>query len=130
MSLSPFRILTDENIDRSVSEYLREKGFDVFSVKASPLQGKQDIDILNFAMAESRIIITHDTDFTTIVYTDRVAFKGIIFLQPGHIIPSLTIQTLDSLLTHTIDLLVPFIIIAENKNGAIKIRVRNNVEIK
>ena len=81
-------------------------------------------------MTESRIVLTHDTDFTTIVYTDRVAFKGIIFLQPGHIIPAHTIQTLDILLTQTIDFLVPFIIIAENRNGTIKIRVRNNIEIK
>ena len=130
MSLSSFKLLTDENIDRSISEYLRSKGFDVYSVKGSSLEGKADIDILGFAMTESRIVLTHDTDFTTIVYTDRVAFKGIIFLQPGHIIPAHTIQTLDILLTQTIDFLVPFIIIAENRNGTIKIRVRNNIEIK
>ena len=122
--------MTDENIDWSVSEYLRTKGFDVFSVKGSYLEGKPDIDILHFALTESRVVLTHDTDFTTIIYTDRIDFIGLIFLQPGHIVPAYTIQTLDILLTQDIDFLVPFIIIAENRNGTVKVRVRNNIEIK
>jgi predicted nuclease of predicted toxin-antitoxin system len=130
MSLHGFKLLTDENIDTTITEYLRSNGFDVFSVKGSSLQGKSDIDILTYALSESRIILTHDTDFTTIVYTNKIAFRGIIFLQPGHIVPSHIIQTLDILLAQSIEPIVPFIIIAENRNGTIKIRIRNTVEIK
>jgi predicted nuclease of predicted toxin-antitoxin system len=130
MSLSSFKLLTDENIDRSISEYLRAKGLDVFTVKGSHLEGRPDIEILHFAMTESRVVLTHDTDFTTIIHTNRIDFIGIIFLQPGHILATFTIQTIDILLAQDIDFRVPFIIVAENRNGTIKMRVRNNVEIK
>jgi predicted nuclease of predicted toxin-antitoxin system len=129
MIFSSFKILADENIDQSVVAYLKSKNLDVYSVKDSHLHGSPDSDILSFAVSQQRVILTHDTDFTTIVYTDRAAFLGIVFLQPGHIQPSYTIQSLTVLLEQDIQLKVPFIIILENKNELVKIRIRNSITI-
>ena len=129
MTLSEFKLLTDENIDLSISEYLRSQGFDVFAVKRSELQGKADIDIHAFAMSQNRVILTHDTDFSEIVYKNKTAFIGLIYLQPGHIQPAFTIQTLAGVLSQNMEVQSPFIIVAENKGTTIKIRVRNNVDV-
>ena len=130
MNLRSFRFLADENIDYSVSDYMTAIGLDVFSVKGSHLESKPDTVLLAYALLENRIVITHDTDFTTIAYKDKAAFIGILFLQPGHFAPAFTIQTLETLFVQDISLEIPFIIVAENSKGNIRIRIRNNVAIK
>ena len=129
MSLFSFKLLADENIDKSVTEYLISQGFDVYCVKGGHLEGRSDLEVLSFGMQEQRVILTHDTDFTTIAYTDKVAFVGIVFLQPGHIIPTFTLQTIKAVLSQHMELVAPFIIVAENKKTSIKIRLRNNIII-
>lgn len=50
---------------------------------------------------------------------------GVIFLRPGHIDYSFTIQTLESILATALQAEVPFIIVAERTGNDIKIRLRN-----
>ena len=56
MSWKNFKFLTDENIDNEVVALLKRKGFDVFDIKEQALWGMSDIDILNKAYIEQRIV--------------------------------------------------------------------------
>jgi predicted nuclease of predicted toxin-antitoxin system len=57
------RLLTDENIARSVTRGLIAEGYDVLDVKQQEWHGRSDEELIATAEKEKRIIVTHDTDF-------------------------------------------------------------------
>lgn len=73
---------------------------------------------------EERVIITHDSDFGTLVFREKVEFTGIIYLRPGHFLTSFTQRTIDVILKADLKLKIPFILVAENKGNSVKMRVR------
>jgi len=122
---SEFKLLTDENIQTTIVEYFRTLGFDVKDVKEEGLSGSTDEFLLNLAIQNERVIITHDSDFGNIVYQKDIDFTGIIYLRPGHFLPNFTKQTIDAILEANPELNPPFILVAENKVDNVKIRIRN-----
>ena len=119
--------LADENINTVVIDFLKSQSFDTIDVFSLQLNSKPDKDILITAKQLDRVVLTHDSDFGQIIFTEKIDFKGVIYLQPGHIQPQLTIQTLQVIINSTVELIEPFIIVAEHKQGNIKIRVRNSI---
>jgi predicted nuclease of predicted toxin-antitoxin system len=75
------RLLANENIPAPLIAALRELGYDVASVlEASP--GLEDPQILASAVAESRILLTCDTDFGELAFRHRLpAQSGVILLR-------------------------------------------------
>lgn len=57
------KFLTDEHVARAIVVGLRQRGIDVVSLPEANLLGSSDIDLLNYAHADGRIIVTHDSDF-------------------------------------------------------------------
>lgn len=53
---------TDENVAEAVALGLRRRGFDVSTTVETGLRGASDEQQLAHAVAESRVIITHDAD--------------------------------------------------------------------
>ena len=119
------RFLTDENIDPLVVAWLRQTGFDVKDIKEEKLSGLTDKNILDVATTETRVILTHDSDFGKIVYTDYTLQTGIIFLRPGHINAQIHLASLKAIFDSGPELRFPFILVAENSSDKIKIRIRN-----
>jgi len=124
------KYLADENIDPEVIDFFVKDGYDFRNVFQEQLQSTDDKAIIQKAKTLDRIIITHDTDFGHIIFTERVPFTGIIYLQPGHIEARFTIQTLQQLFNSDIELVQPFIVVTEHKGIEIKIRVRNSILLK
>jgi predicted nuclease of predicted toxin-antitoxin system len=61
MNRSDLRFLVDFNVGQAVSEYLRTAGYDVsFVGELDPRM--DDVDILDLAVREGRIVVTMDTD--------------------------------------------------------------------
>jgi predicted nuclease of predicted toxin-antitoxin system len=56
----------DENVDPAVAEGLRRRGIDVTLPVDSGLIGADDAAHLAYAIAEQRVIVTHDEDFLAI----------------------------------------------------------------
>ena len=52
----------DENVPQAVALGLRRRGFDVSTTVETGLRGADDEQQLAHALAESRVIITHDAD--------------------------------------------------------------------
>jgi predicted nuclease of predicted toxin-antitoxin system len=61
-------ILLDENIPKSVKEWLKRKGFTTTSVSETNLKGARDVDIARYAQKNKLTILTMDTDFAQIYY--------------------------------------------------------------
>lgn len=125
MKLIDYPILADENIKTSLVLHLREKGFDVKSVREEKLFASPDVALLRLAQFEKRVIVTQDDDFAKIVFTQKISFIGIIHLQPGHFAGNIHIQTFNSILQLDPDLTSPFIISAVNDGVSTKIKVRH-----
>lgn len=63
---SPLRLLVDAGVGTAVEGWLRAAGHDVAAVRDRDPR-MPDQDILTWAVAEQRIVITMDTDFGELV---------------------------------------------------------------
>ena len=57
------RILTDENVPRSMVQALRNANHDTATASELGLSGRPDIDLLLFCNQNGRILVTNDKDF-------------------------------------------------------------------
>lgn len=124
MKLRGAALMTDENIHPDVVAYLRSQGCEVFDVKERKLFGASDVDLIQQAYTEQRVILTHDSDFGTLAIAAQKPIYGIVYLRPGHIRPEYTIGTLIVLFDQELDLTPPFIVVAKRNDECVKIRVR------
>ncbi len=54
------RLYADEQFPRPVVEYLRRLGHDVLTVQAAGNSGKPDLEVLSFAIADQRAVLTQN----------------------------------------------------------------------
>lgn len=72
--------LVDECTGPSVGRWLRESGYDVYSVpEQSP--GWSDRQVLAHAVSEGRIVISNDKDFGELVFKNRLPHCGIVLMR-------------------------------------------------
>jgi predicted nuclease of predicted toxin-antitoxin system len=125
LRLHDFGLLADENVNPHVVEYLRERGLDVLDVKETLLVGRPDVELIKVALAENRVIVTHDRDFGRLAVASLEPMVGILFLRPGHKDASFTIGMLEAVLSTELEVTPPFILVAVRTQSGISIRVRS-----
>ena len=75
------RFLADENIPRDLIAALRDGGNDVVSAKES-FRAAPDRELLAFAGAEQRVIVTQDKDFGELAFRHRLpASSGVVLFR-------------------------------------------------
>ena len=80
--MSNIRYYTDEHVSRAVIRGLRERGIDILSVPEADMMGAKDDEHLEFALRESRVLFTQDTDFLRLAAEGR-EHAGIIHAPQG-----------------------------------------------
>lgn len=74
------RLLADESCDFAVVRALRSAGHDVLAVaEISPRA--DDIRVIALTIRENRVLITEDKDFGQLVYADKRASGGVLFIR-------------------------------------------------
>lgn len=63
---------------RRTAEFLRSQGYDAIHLRDQGLQRLSDAHIVEKAISEGRIILTHDLDFGRIVALSRSQFPSVI----------------------------------------------------
>lgn len=124
MRLLECKLLADENIHPAVVAFLRQHGCDVADVLALGLGRQPDNIILNEALKQDRIVLTHDRDFGRLAVLGRQPMHGIIFLRPGHIDPQFTIATIQAIDTQNFDFSPSFILVARRHGAHAQLRLR------
>jgi predicted nuclease of predicted toxin-antitoxin system len=119
-----FPLLADENIHPGVVLALAAQGKDVRSVSTEGLMGKPDAELLRYAHTGGRVILTHDSDFGTIVYRSRQPFTGIIYVRPGHISAAFVLETIAALAASPVDVTTQFLVVAERKSESVRVKYR------
>jgi len=74
------RFLVDECTGPAVARWLRQQGYEVFSVYEEA-RGMEDDDILQKAFSENWILITNDKGFGEKVYREQKPHKGVVLLR-------------------------------------------------
>lgn len=71
----------DENLPSDACLILRDAGHDAVSVLDQQLGGHPDSDVANICQAESRTLVTLDTDFANIIAYPPEDYAGIIVIR-------------------------------------------------
>ena len=61
------RFLIDANLSPRLADRLRAVGHDAVAVRDVDLGSASDDEILDHAIADNRIVVSHDTDFGTLL---------------------------------------------------------------
>jgi predicted nuclease of predicted toxin-antitoxin system len=96
------RFLVDECTGPRVANWLRDQGYEVFSVYEQA-RGMADEDIIAKAFGENWVLITNDKDFGEKVYREHYSHRGIVFLRLKDETASNKIGTLRQLLERYAD---------------------------
>lgn len=109
------RFLVDECTGAMVARWLRDQGYEVFSVY-DEARGISDDDVLQKAFVENWILITNDKDFGEKIFREGNPHRGVIFLRLENERATNKIEKLQLLLENYADRLPEqFVVVTENK---------------
>jgi predicted nuclease of predicted toxin-antitoxin system len=75
------RFLVDENLSPRVAALIRDSGLDATHVLEHGLGGAPDTRVAALAVAESRTIISSDSDFSTLLSLSRATSPSLVLLR-------------------------------------------------
>ncbi len=117
--MSVLKFLIDENVGQSIINYLTQKEYDLIVAKEE-FPSREDLELVDYAYKENRIIITNDKDFGFFVYYQKLPTKGVILFRFTIESPSLKIAALEEILSQKPDKVSNhFIVVTE---GGFRIR--------
>ncbi len=109
------RFLVDECTGPALARWLKEQGYEVFSVY-DEARGIDDETVLRKAFAENRVLITNDKDFGNKVFREHRPHRGVIFLRLADERARSKIETLRRLIEEHGDRLVDrFVVVTEDQ---------------
>ena len=79
------KFVIDQPVSPRVAEWLCDAGHDAFHLRERGLSRLPDDQIVALAVAENRIIVTADLDFTRIITLSGKAGPGLILFRAGNI---------------------------------------------
>jgi predicted nuclease of predicted toxin-antitoxin system len=92
------RFLADTGLAQSTVAFLRAEGHDAVHLRDQGLQQSEDIEIVQKARAEGRVILTHDLDFGRIVALGGTRVPSVITLRLSDMRPNQVNQYLIAVL--------------------------------
>lgn len=108
------RLLANENFPTPSVAYLRERGYDVFSV-AEAAAGLTDREVLELALAEGRWILTFDRDYGELVFSKGLPTPpAVIYLRLASYRPEEPGRLLGSILDRQPDLAGCFVVVEDD----------------
>jgi len=72
------KFVVDEDMPRSTSKLLRNRGFEVLDVRDCGLRGKSDQEIYKFAQKQKAVILTADLGFGNLLRFPLGSHSGIV----------------------------------------------------
>lgn len=86
--MKPLRFLADIGISPASVAYLRTLGFDAVHLVEQGLQRMSDAEIIDKALKEDRVILTHDLDFGTLMAASSKALPSVVIFRLANMTPT------------------------------------------
>jgi predicted nuclease of predicted toxin-antitoxin system len=119
------KFIFDVGVSKKAELYLREKGFDILSIREIN-HSMKDLDILNLAVKEQRIIVTMDKDFGELVFNSKFNHSGVLLLRMEDAGWQQKIEVLSEIfLTHSAELIGNFSVYQDKKLRIRKALIRS-----
>lgn len=74
------KFLIDIGVGKKLEKWLEDSGYDVKSMRHINPKS-EDMEILNMAVSESRMVVTMDKDFGELVYKSGMLHAGVLILR-------------------------------------------------
>ena len=123
MNWNEVKIIADENIGSSLTNYLKSQNINITPFLEKFTFGTTDEEIIDTSNKLQSLVLKQDSDFSDLIFTNKYLNTGIIFLRPGSGNSVLHISTLQRILTLKVPR-KPYIISARNNAKEIFIRIR------
>jgi predicted nuclease of predicted toxin-antitoxin system len=108
------RVLANENLPRIAVEALRSLGHDVLWI-AEDCPSVRDEHVLDLAVRESRVLLTHDKDFGELAFRQGLpATSGVVLLRVAPI-PSLVAELARKAFSERADFRGKFVVVEEGR---------------
>ena len=78
----PIRFHLDEHLSPAIADGLRRRGIDCTTTRDAGLGGATDLEQLEFARRQRRVLVTHDSDFVALAAAGQSHF-GIVHCRAG-----------------------------------------------
>ena len=75
------RVLTDEHVSPVIANTLRSEGIDAVHIYDTPVAGKDDPAVLEFARDNESAVLTNDQDFITQDFVEDTDHWGVLFYE-------------------------------------------------
>lgn len=75
------RLFLDQDVYHITATFLKSLGHDVLTAADVGLSQSPDREILSFAAADERTLVTRDKDFGSLVFSRLFAHRGVILLR-------------------------------------------------
>ncbi len=107
------KFIIDESSGKAIAQFLISQGYDVIYV-GDFMEQALDEEVLKYATAENRILVTNDKDFGELVYKKYKKVAGLILIRSKDESPSRRIQLIKYLLDqHLHQIEGSFIVVTE-----------------
>ena len=123
MNWNEVKIIADENIGSSLTNYLKSQNINITPFLEKFTFGTTDEEIIDTSNKLQSLVLKQDSDFSDLIFTNKYLNTGIIFLRLGSGNSVLHISTLQRILTLKVPR-KPYIISARNNAKEIFIRIR------
>lgn len=88
------RFLLDECMSARLAPLLQAAGHDTVHVSDRGLAGHEDIEVLDAARLEARVLVSADTDFGEILSSGALPFPSLVLFRQGNRSPEHQARTL------------------------------------
>ncbi len=75
------KLLLDQGLPRSAAPLLRAEGIDVIHVGEIEMSAAEDIEIINKARVDDRVVVTLDSDFHALLALDQATTPSVIRIR-------------------------------------------------
>ncbi len=74
------KLLIDVGVGKKVEDFLLVEGYDIKCIRDIDPR-MSDIEILNIAVSEKRMVLTMDKDFGELIYNSKLSHAGVLLLR-------------------------------------------------
>jgi predicted nuclease of predicted toxin-antitoxin system len=115
LSQNPLRLLADECVYKTTTDFLLDLGYDVITVQSLGLDSIDDDVVIEQAVVLNRVFLTRDADFSDILLYPPAQYLGIVVLKIKPATTSAVHQVLQRALAQVRDLKGALLVVDRNK---------------